>query len=142
MKMRLTAELGLLPTDPRVMQMTELQWMAYAKVVDNMHQRKARSNLSLYSFLLGTSTKEGKVVPLSFMYSDAMQKEFAPLPMDVPEVEEEVLTDEMADHLEEVMGADIDAMITDEDRKRLLGVKLEELLKEEELAGIIVKERS
>ena len=45
-------------------------------------------------------------------------------------------------HLEEVMGADIDAMITDEDRKRLLGVKLEELLKEEELAGIIVKERS
>lgn len=139
--MRMTTELRLLPTDPRVLKMTDLQWVAYARFYDAMQHRKARLNLALWTFLLGNSTKDGKIIPFSFFLSEGMQQNFAPLPDEVTEdlEREKVLTDEMSNHLEEVVGVDIDTMLTEEDRKRIANMDLEKLLKEEELAGIIVK---
>lgn len=142
LKMRIISRFGLLPTDPRVQNMTDLQWVLLAKYVDDQDARQMKLYSALASYMLGTSAKDGAIVPLSFFLHPEAAKEVFEIPSftieeDISD-ESKILSDEVSEQLEEALAFDIDGIMSEEDREALEKADFDQLLKDEELAGIML----
>jgi len=139
-KLRVMNRFGILPTDQRAKEMTTLQWLLLSKYMDESDRDKTRTTMKLWSMMLGLSTKDGKVMPLSYYIAPEAASQIFGVADDeqIEKMEEAVLSESESERLAEVMKTDIDGLLTDEYRKRMEQMQLGELFKAERLAGIKV----
>ena len=135
------AKLGLLPTDPRALQMTDLQWLVMAKFCDLKEQQELRVNKNMLSYVLGLSGEGGKFTPLSFFLSPDAPKHFAPPPsLDEEDAlmdeQEALLSEDTTQQLEDSFNTDISGFISEDELKKVQSLDLAELLEMEKQAGI------
>lgn len=139
-KLRVMSRFGILPTDQRAREMTTLQWVLLSKYMDEIDRNKTKVTMKLWSMMLGLSTKDGKIMPLSYFIAPEVAGEVFGIVDEeqIEKLEEAVLSEFESERLAEVMKTDIDGLLTDEDRKRMEQMRLDELFKAERLAGIKV----
>jgi len=135
------AHIGLLPTDIRVKEMTDLQWLVMARCLDDEEYRKAKNNFETWCQTLGLTSENG-YVPLSFFINHEMADKLFKSIEEDQDRDSQILSEEESEKLESIAQMDIDGMLTDEDREKLRQQELEAHRQKLELAGVKIGDES
>jgi len=133
--------MNLLPTDPKVRKLSNIQWAVLYKLCMETEkddfQKYAMFAVTILGKLLGVKFGEDQIIPLTaFVNPEAFKKLLEDMES-TEDIDENVTGTDMDFEMENVFETDIDAMLSEEEMQKVDNIQIEEMEKLEDMIGVL-----
>lgn len=135
-------KMNLLPTDPKVRKLSNIQWTVLYKLCRETEkedfQKYALMLVTILGKLLGVKFGDkDEIMPLTaFINPDVFNKLMEEFEL-TEDIDENEPNEEMDFEMQNVFETDIDAMLSDEELRKVDSIQIEEMEKLEDMIGVL-----